>query len=103
MRNKYLRINAIQSKIGKLYCVAKYQQIYSIICNPYIAAELIKNSKQTYVECLHFEKYSPLQCHSYVHYRKASPILKHLFKKSIYACVPLNNQGNILVHKQLHS
>ena len=34
---------------------------------------------------------------------KASPILKHLFKKSIYACVPLNNQGNILLHKQLHS
>ena len=89
--------------IKELVRLKYYHPIYSIICNPFIAAELINNSKQTYVECLHSEKYSPLQCHSYVHYRKASPILKHLFKKSIYACVPLNNQGYILVHKQLHS
>ena len=56
------------------------------LCHTYIAAELIKNSKQTYVECLHFDNYSPLQYHSYVHYRKSIPYSETLIQK-IHLCL----------------
>ena len=45
---------------------------------------------------LQFRCLSSEKCHFYIHYWKASPILCHLLKKYIYACMLLNNQENPL-------